>query len=39
MPENFRKSKLFEKTFCGDIELATVKSVLPIGGMANNQLR
>jgi len=39
MPENFRKSKLFEKTFCGDIELATVKSVLSIGEMANNQLR
>jgi hypothetical protein len=39
MPENFRKSKLFEKTFCRDIELASVKNALPIGGMANNQLR
>jgi hypothetical protein len=39
MPENLRKSKLFEKTFCGDIELATVKNLLFIGEMANNQLR
>jgi hypothetical protein len=39
MPENFRKSKLFEKTFCGDIELATAKNVLSIGETTNNQLR
>jgi trans-2-enoyl-CoA reductase len=39
MPENLRKSKLFEKTFCGDIELLAEKNMLPIGETANNHLR